>query len=119
MTGAPSFLSRDGRPIGPLEWDQLRTDKAYTRLAQTVITDGDEVTAILTAWFGINIVPGPLFETFAISSGRRHIIHRYDDEARALGGHQLAVNGMLLQMDQPTFEDGVDGRWDEFVRPAS
>jgi len=112
----PSFLNRAGEPVGPLEWDRLRSDPQYARLAQTVLTAADREVVILTTWFGMNLYPGPLFDTIRIEAGCRTPLAEYETEGAALAGHQDAVAGAMDGMDQPSVEDGVDDRWDEFVR---
>ncbi|MEU5259044.1 hypothetical protein [Amycolatopsis sp. NPDC021455] len=112
----PSFLDRNGRPVGPLEWDRLRSDPTYARLAQTVIADGERQIAVLTSWFGINLHPGPLFDTIQIENRRRVQVATYDSEEDALRGHQDAVAASLADLGEPVVEIGVDDRWDEFVR---
>lgn len=114
----PSYLDRDGRPVGLIEWDRLRSDPQYARLAQTVITDAGREVVILTTWFGINLHPGPLFDTIRIETGRRAPLREYETEEAALAGHHEAVAEVIEAMDRPAVEDGVNNRWDEFVRSS-
>lgn len=111
-----SYLDREGRPIGLHEWDRRRSDPQYSRLAQTVIAGAGREVAFLTSWFGIALHPGPLFDTVRIEAGRRELLCEYETEDAALAGHQDAVAEAMEAMNQPSVEDGVNGRWDEFVR---
>ncbi len=114
-----SYLDREGRPIGLHEWDRRRSDPQYSRLAQTVMTGAGREVAILTTWFGINLHPGPLFDTIRIEAGRREPLCEYDTEGAAFAGHQDAVAEAMEAIDRPSIDDSVNDRWDEFVGSVS
>jgi hypothetical protein len=124
MTERPAYVDREGRSVGPLKWDRLRADKRYARLAQTIISDDVTTSAVLTMWMGINIEPGPLFETLVVTGRSRRVAGQYETESDAIEGHRNLVDriaGDLVDLEsgrQLKVSHGVNERWDEFVRPT-
>lgn len=114
------YYDRDGNPIDLEEWARRREDPAYCRVAQTVIGCNNAERAVLTVWVGVDRDLGTaVFGTAIVADGRLDEVRQYDTEADALMGHQDVVTHLVNNLRPhgvPAVFDGVDERWDEFVR---
>jgi hypothetical protein len=115
------YYDRDGNPIELEEWDRLRDDPAYCRVAQTVIGCNNTERAVLTVWLGVDCnLSTAVLATAIAANGRLDEVREYDTQADALKGHAEVVEGIVKNLRPqglPAVFDGVDERWDEFARP--
>lgn len=113
------YYDRAGNPIGLEEWASLREDPTYCRVEQTVIKCQDTERAVLTVWKGVDsTLSGAILSTAIFADGHLTEVWDYETETDALDGHYDIVWHLVydLRPYARTIIDGVDERWDEFVR---
>jgi len=97
---ASLFYDRDGKPIeDTLEWARKFEDRAYQRVARTVLGDGRVVS---TVWLGVDQSFGQaseplIFETMAFASEETMdtlLCFRWPTLGSAIAGHDQVVAGL-------------------------
>lgn len=111
------WFDRQGQKISMERWGELFHDRAYKRVALSVIAeaDGSRSTWVSTVWLGNNHAffggRPVIFETMTFPDSE--VCDRYCTEEQALAGHKEYVTVVRATYQDPVIRDATDQEFDD------